>query len=253
MNSDILVSVITVCYNSEKTITQTIESVLEQTYDKIEYIVVDGGSDDQTVDIIKKYAEASPDKIRWISEPDKGIYDAMNKGIRMATGTIVGIINSDDYYETNAVEQIVRHMQDNPYQILYGFTRALRDGKEDSIFINSPEFLKNRMISHPSCFVSKKIYDDFGTYSLKYTSVADYDFMLRMQQKKEVKFVPVYKLIANFRTGGMSSTAKAYLDLVKLQKDYGIISKREYHSIKIKSAILDCLNMAMPKGRRKNS
>lgn len=235
MESGMLISIVTVCYNSERTIKQTIESVLGQTYERIEYIIVDGGSNDHTVDIIKQYADASKGKIKWLSEPDKGIYDAMNKGIRMATGTLVGIINSDDYYEPDAVEQIVNHSTGSPYQILYGFTRTLRNEKEDSIFISSPEFLKDRMISHPSCFVSKRIYDELGMYNTKYCSVADYDFMLRMQQRQEVVFVPVYKLIANFRTGGMSGSRKAYLDLAKLQREYKMISKWKY----IKIIIMD--------------
>lgn len=233
----VLVTIITVCYNSEKTIEQTIQSVLNQSYSNLEYIIVDGGSTDRTIEIIKRYEMVFEGRLHWISEKDQGIYDAMNKGIKMASGEIIGIINSDDFYELDAVEQVMQCSKECPYQILYGFTRAIRNGIEDTIFILSPQFLKERMISHPSCFISRKVYERFGAYDVRYKSVADYDFMLRVKDENDVVFIPVYKLITNFRTGGMSSTREAYLDLVELQKNYQMISKWKY----IKIRILDIL------------
>jgi len=100
---DILVSIITPCLNSKKTIRKTIESVINQTYKNIEYIIVDGESTDGTIEIINEYREKYKDCIKFISEKDNGIYDAMNKGIKLCSGSLIGIINSDDYYETNAV------------------------------------------------------------------------------------------------------------------------------------------------------
>lgn len=105
------VSIITPCLDSEKTIRRTIESVLYQTYKNIEYIIVDGGSGDKTLEIVRTYQPLFEGRMRWVSEPDKGIYDAMNKGIRMSHGQIIGIINSDDYYVSNAVEQVIGHLE----------------------------------------------------------------------------------------------------------------------------------------------
>lgn len=224
----IKVSIITVCYNSAATIRRTIESVLGQTYDNIEYIIVDGASKDETLSIIEEYKGAFGQRLRLVSEPDQGIYDAMNKGIRMAEGTLIGILNSDDFYEPMAVEHMVNAMTDEKYQILYGFVRSLKNGLEYSIERHSFKFLREQMFEHMTCFVTKAVYDDFGYFDLQYISVADYDFMLRMSQIEEVKFYLVDHLITNFAQGGMSSTAAAWLDLLKLRRNHGIISEREY-------------------------
>ncbi len=234
VNDNVRVSIITVSYNSEKTIKRTIESVLHQTYQNIEYIVIDGASVDRTVDIVKKFESDFEGRLIWVSEPDRGIYDAMNKGIKKASGDLIGILNSDDYYELDAVENMVRALGKEKYQILYGFMRTLRNGEEYSIAIQTHKDLRNGMIAHPSCFVTKQTYDDLGMYDTKYKSVADYDFMLRMFDCKEVIFKPVYKLIANFEQGGMCSTTMAWLELLELQKEYGIITSGEYTKTIIK-------------------
>lgn len=229
------VTIITVCFNSIKTIRHTFESVLGQTYPNIEYIVVDGFSSDGTVDIIKEYEPLFQGRMRWISEKDEGIYDAMNKGIKMATGELIGIINSDDYYEENAVEIMANAMTDEKYQILYGAMRVLREGEEDSISISSHKFLQYRMIHHPACFVTKQVYDDFGCYDTTYLSVADYDFMLRMNKQKKIHFEPIYSLIANFTLGGMCSTGLAYEELAKMRRNHGLITEKQYKKIKLQS------------------
>lgn len=223
-----LVSIITVCYNSEKTIAQTIESVLRQSYQEIEYIVVDGRSTDNTMKIVENYREKFAGRMKMISEPDKGIYDAMNKGIHMASGELIGILNSDDYYEDNAVEIMANAMTEEKYQILYGEMRTWKDAREEAVGLLTHTFLRDRMIYHPACFVSKSIYTDFGGFDMQYPSVADYDFMLRMAEKKEVKFYPVYRLVTNFTVGGMCATETAYLDLLKMQRNWGLVSRWEY-------------------------
>lgn len=222
------VSVITVCYNSETTVRKTIESVLHQTYDLVEYIIVDGASNDATMSIVEEYIPKFENRVKIVSEPDKGIYDAMNKGICMASGELIGILNSDDFYENDAIENMVNAMSTEQYQILYGFVRVLKNGDEYSIERQSHKFLNERMIGHPACFVTKSVYNDLGKYDLQYTSVADYDFMLRMSNQKEVKFIPVDAIIANFALGGMSASNEAWLDLLKLKRNYGMISEKRY-------------------------
>jgi len=235
-------TVITVCFNSSNTIRKTFDSVLQQTYANVEYIVVDGESTDGTVDIIKEYEPLFKGRMKWISEPDKGIYDAMNKGIRMASGELIGIINSDDYYESDAVENMISAMESDAYQILYGAVRTIKNGIEHNITIHSHLFLRESMIGHPACFITKKLYDELGMYDTNFISAADYDFMLRMTANKNVKFVPVYKVIANFATGGMCASSKAYYDLLKVQKKHEIISEKEYQKIVIKCKLYDFLH-----------
>lgn len=235
---DVKVSIITVSFNSERTIRRTIESVLSQTYSNIEYIVVDGKSSDHTVEIIKEYEKSFEGRMKWVSEPDQGIYDAMNKGIMMATGELVGIINSDDYYELDAVEKMVNALENKKYMILYGFLRKWKNQEVFSISIRTHKDLRNGMISHPTCFVTMAVYREVSLYDTQYSSVADYDFMLKMFSKKEVYFKPVYQLIANFEMGGMSSTREAWLELERMKKNHGLISPRQYRSIIIKDKLL---------------
>ncbi len=233
----IKVSIVTVCYNSSKTIRKTFDSVLEQTYPEIEYLVIDGKSSDATVDIIKEYEPRFMGRMHWISEKDNGIYDAMNKGINMSTGELIGILNSDDYYEADAVNTMVRAMTDEKYQILYGAMRTWKHGEEESISISSHRFLKDRMINHPACFVTRETYKELGVYKTEYSSVADYDFMLRMFDCPEVHFIPVYHLIANFALGGMCATDKAYEELMEMRRAHGLLSEWQYRRFKLKSCI----------------
>lgn len=236
-------SIITVSYNSEKTIEQTIKSVLNQTYSNIEYIIIDGASTDHTMDIVKMYSPIFKGRMSWVSEPDEGIYYAMNKGIELATGDIIGIINSDDYYEKDAVMNIMDALGDSEGSIiLYGMMRMLRNGIEDNICIYSPEFLENRSIAHPSCFVTKKLYEEYGSYDTNYISASDYDFFLRMRSNADIEFRPVYKLIANFNAGGMSGTSKAYLDLLRVKRKHNLITKEEYRKIILKGKMYDIYN-----------
>lgn len=244
------VTIITVCYNSALTIRRTIESVLQQTYQNIEYVIVDGESTDDTLSIIKEYENVFGTRIKVISESDKGIYDAMNKGIHLASGTLIGILNSDDFYESSAVEHMVNAMTDERYQILYGFVRTIKDGIECSIDRRSHKFLEDGMIGHPACFVTKAVYDDFGGFDLQYVSVADYDFMLRMSRIEDVRFYPVDHLITNFLLGGMSASTVAWLDLQKMRKNYGIISEKEYRKEIIKNRVYKiCENLHFYRGR----
>lgn len=199
-----LVSIITVSFNAAKTIEQTILSVINQTYSNIEYIIIDGGSTDGTVDIIKKYE----DKIAyWVSEPDKGIYDAMNKGIAKTNGEVIGIINSDDWYELDAVENVMKYFQLGNC-IYHGHLNVIKDGQVlyTSYAPNILKKLKKGMIiNHPTVFVSKKIYETEGAFSTSYKTASDWDFILRLYLRK-YNFVKVDYVIANFNVGGVSGS-----------------------------------------------
>lgn len=232
-----LFSIITVCFNSEKTIERTIKSVLEQGYQDYEYILVDGASTDHTLDIIHRYEPFFYGKMKVISEPDKGIYDAMNKGIRVASGDLIGIVNSDDYYEKDALEKVAKTYDGYDYSIIYGMLRTISDGKEVMVYVKNHELLEKDMITHPTCFVTRKIYERFGGYSLKYPYSADYEFMLRMNREKEVRFTEIYSIISNFSLDGVSGGTKAYRDTLRLQHEYGLIGNREYRFKMIKSWI----------------
>ena len=239
---NILVSIITVCYNSESTIEKTIKSVLNQTYSNIEYIIVDGKSTDGTMEIVEKYYPEFNGRMKVISEPDKGIYDAMNKGIGKASGLLIGIINSDDYYENDAVENIISAMTSDSYQIIYGMLRMLNDGVETMVMMPKHENLKNAMIAHPTCFVTKSVYQDCGMFDLQYKSCSDYDFMLRMSENKEIVFVPVYKIIASFSDGvGISAQETSRLETLKMLRNHGYIDRKTYCVGLLKSYIKRCL------------
>lgn len=232
-----LFSIITVCFNSEKTIERTMKSVLNQSYGDYEYILVDGASTDRTLEIIHRYESLFQGRLKLISEPDQGIYDAMNKGIRASKGELIGIVNSDDYYEPDALDKIAKAYQGYDYTIIYGLVRSVLDGKEVMVFSKNHEFLEKDMITHPSCFVTKKLYERFGTYSLKYPYSADYEFMLRIKKEKEVRFVEIYDIITNFSVGGVSNSVKGYRDTLKLLHEYHLIPDKRYYFQMAKSWI----------------
>lgn len=223
-----VVTIVTVCHNSERTIKKAVESVLNQTYSNIEYIIIDGKSDDNTIDIIRSYQKFFGQRLRIISEPDQGIYDAMNKGIKLATGDLIGILNSDDYYEKDATEKMVNAWDGQGMQILYGMMRNLKEGREHSVSMLSHQFLHEHMVWHPACFVTKDVYEKLGLFDTQYKSVADYDFMLRAYDSKRIRFTPVYSVIANFSDGGMSESTAGYLEGLKFRRDKGLLSNTTY-------------------------
>ena len=227
---EVMFSIITVTYNSEKTIRDTIESVLRQTYKNYEYIIVDGNSKDKTMEIVKEYEARFEGKLKYISEPDKGIYDAMNKGIRMAQGDLIGIINSDDWYEENTLENIVMARTSEDLAVYYGYMRTVdsSNGKEIRCAIYNHEYIRDAMINHPTVFVSKKIYEKYGMFDCQYRFSADYDFIIRLVLQKDIKFVAIDKVQANFRTGGASGEVDALCETMKIKKRYGYMTLFQY-------------------------
>lgn len=203
------VSIITVCLNSEKYIEQTIKSILNQTYEDIEYIIVDGKSIDNTLSIIEKYKPLFGARLKVISEKDNGLYNAMNKGIRNSTGDLIGILNSDDWYEKDAIEQAVRKFEESNESIIYGGLLNIDEKSNKICRIRIPNYRELDLynVNHPTVFVPKKIYDKYGVFLEKYKISADYELMLRFYKNKiNFKYIP--KIITNFRDGGISNTRK---------------------------------------------
>ncbi len=214
MNESPLISIITVVYNGEKYLQQTIDSVYNQTYKNIEYIIVDGGSTDNTLNIIKQ----NETKIaKWVSEPDKGLYDAMNKGAKMASGALIGTINSDDWYELNTVELVVNAYLKAPNKtIFHGYRYDVFDSGEKQVYkFNSSIFrfkYFNMTYSHPSMFISKELYK-INSYNIKLKLYADYQFVLTAYLKDATQFVYIDKPLVNFRLGGVSGNGSFFGEL----------------------------------------
>ena len=227
-----LISIITVCRNSANTLWRTFDSVLHQEYRDVDYVVVDGASTDGTLDVIKEYEMKFRSKgmrFRWISEPDDGLYDAMNKGIAMAKGSIIGILNSDDYYEPGTLQVIAEACANHPeVGIFYGFLRVLMDGEEVLIYRYRYERylldLKTGIYSasqHPTCFVRRNVYDRVGVFDTQFPVAADHDFLIRAM-KAGVKFHPLDAVLSNFSSGG---AADQMSDYERLRERYGVFYK----------------------------
>ncbi len=202
-----LVSIITVAYNSEKTICRTVESVLNQTYPNLEYLIFDGQSSDRTVAVARRYEKKFAGKgIRFtvVSGPDRGIYDAMNKGIRRASGTLIGMINSDDWYEPDAAETAVRMYRKKTYDMFYADVRIIRrDGRAWIKHARLDRFATSRHWNHPTMFVTRQAYEEMGLY--KGTGIYDdFDLFLRFRRAGK-KIVVRNRVLANFRFGGISN------------------------------------------------
>ena len=219
------ISIITATYNSEKTIGDTIKSVLSQTYKDIEYIIVDGGSTDGTISVVKRKENEFQGRLKWISEKDRGIYDAMNKGIRMATGDVVGILNSDDFYTDVDILQTIAdtfRLEDN-LDAVYGDIHFVREDNLDkcvryySSKMFSPFWLRfGFMPAHPSFYCRREVFAKAGLYRLDYKIGADYEMMVRLFKKQKITAKYIAKDFVTMRTGGASnSNVKSRLTLIK--------------------------------------
>lgn len=204
-----LVSLITVAFNSVETIESTLKSVVGQKYKDIEYVVVDGGSTDGTLEIINKYAANIS---RIISEPDKGMYDAINKGIRLATGDIIGLLHSDDVYATDhAVEDIVNSFKPGIDSVYADLVYVDRDNLDkvvryyDSSAFNVSKFAYGWMPAHPTCFFRKSVYDRYGLYKEDYRIAADFELLVRLYARFKVSHSYLHKVIVKMRNGGLST------------------------------------------------
>lgn len=209
------ISIVTVTYNSASTLRDTIESVLAQTYKNIEYIVVDGLSKDNTMDIVREYEPRFNGRMRYVSEKDSGLYDAMNKGIKMATGEVVGIINSDDFYHRKDIIQLVAEtMSDKRVQAVYGDVRFVNpnDLKTTVRYYSSRIFRPSLfrygfMPAHPTFFTYKRFFDEFGYYKLNYKIAADYELLVRFLYGHAVQVQYMQTDFMKMRTGGVSTAS----------------------------------------------
>jgi glycosyltransferase involved in cell wall biosynthesis len=205
---DIKISLITVTFNAQATIERCILSVINQTYKNVEYIIIDGCSTDNTSRIVKKY----DNYVRhFISEPDKGIYDAMNKGIKLATGDVVGMINADDYFaDDNVLLSVAGAFNEQNTPIVYGdldfigprgnTVRKWRSGKYSWGMFNG-----GWMPPHPTFYCRRQLFNEYGFYSLDYGTAADYELMLRFMHKYRLNAFYLKKIIICMKTGGASN------------------------------------------------
>ncbi|MBQ3608551.1 MAG: glycosyltransferase [Bacteroidaceae bacterium] len=219
------ISLITVTYNSSNTLTYTFDSVLKQSYSNIEYIIIDGASKDNTVPIIKEYEPLFKHKLKWISEPDEGLYDAMNKGIRMATGDIVGILNSDDFFTSSHVLQEIAttFKKEKNLDAIYGDIHFVNpDNLQKCVRYYSSKVFKRELMrlgfipAHPSFYIRRECFDKYGLYKTDYKIAADFEFLLRViyKQKIRTKYLPMD--MVTMRTGGASTSGiKSYVGIMK--------------------------------------
>ena len=201
------ISIITVVFNCKNALEDCIKSVLYQNYPEVEYIIIDGGSTDGTLDIIQKYKN---DIAYWVSDPDKGIYDAMNKGIKAATGDIIGILNSDDVYvDKEILQSVAACLSEKDVDSCYGdlvyvaannMDRKVRYWKAGSF--NKKNFKKGWMPPHPTFFARRSVYEHYGLFNLDFSLAADYELMLRFLYKYDVSTTYIPMCLVTMRTGG---------------------------------------------------
>jgi len=225
------VSIITVVFNNREMIKDAISSVLNQTYKNIEYIVIDGLSEDGTVDVIESYGAKIT---KFISEKDDGIYDAMNKGIALATGDIVGILNSDDFYiDDKVIEKIVKEFENNKIDSVYAdlifvkpeeLERTVR--YYDSSYFNPEKFAYGWMPAHPTFFVKKWVYDKYGVYRTDLIIAADFDLLLRFLYTQKISYSYLQEVLVKMRLGGVSTSFKSIwvnnVEQLRVCKDNGV-------------------------------
>lgn len=233
------ISIITATYNSAKTLRTTLESVLSQTYENYEHLIIDGGSKDDTMDIVREYEQRYRGRLRYISEPDKGIYDAMNKGIAMASSDVVGILNSDDFYTGSTVLSEVVSAFDKAGAALDAVYGDIHYVSDDDLtkcvrYYSSAGFRRWKMRmgwmpAHPSFYCRKSIYERYGSFDISFKIGADFENLLRLifVNNINIKYLPLD--FVTMRTGGASTSGLAshkqiYQDHRRAYKKNGVYS-----------------------------
>lgn len=225
------VSIITVVRNNKDTIKDAINSVINQTYKDIEYIIIDGASTDGTVEIVKSYGNKIS---KFVSEPDKGLYDAMNKGIKLATGDVVGILNSDDFYvDEFVIEKVVKIFEEKEVDSLFAdivFVQSDNLNKViryyDSSVFTPLTFAYGLAPAHPSFFVKREVYAQYGLFRTDLKIAADFDLMVRFLYKHKISYYYMQEAIIKMRMGGVSTSFSSMwlntIENMRVCRDYGI-------------------------------
>lgn len=225
-NDKPLVSVITVVFNGKEHLEQTIKSVINQTYDNVEYIIIDGGSDDGTIEIIKKYESSIS---RWISEPDNGIADAFNKGISLASGDYVQLVNSDDWLSENQIEVALTNLEKSLCGFAFG-NGMYHDANSRPLFLykgdpDYPKVIRRGMpaVNHPTVLARKEMYDKIGSFNTKYKIAMDYDWLLR-SYLAGFKGLYISELTGHMRLCGVSENryAQGYKEVMVISVENGL-------------------------------
>ncbi|RGX76718.1 glycosyltransferase family 2 protein [Bacteroides stercorirosoris] len=205
-----IVSIITIAFNSAQTIRDTLTSVLSQSYSNIEYIIIDGASNDATVRIVKEYEPMFNGRLKWVSEPDKGLYDAMNKGIKMATGDVIGILNSDDlFYDSNVLRDIALAFDENT-DALFGNLYFVKSDDVHCIVrawkgSTYSSFKKGWHPAHPTFYVRREVYEKYGGFDTSFDVSADFELMLRFVEKNRIRTKYLDRYMVKMRMGGEST------------------------------------------------
>lgn len=215
------ISVVTVAFNSINTIQDTIQSVESQTYPSIEHIIIDGGSTDGTQAVVQKGHRIS----KFISEKDDGIFDAMNKGIENSTGDVISILNSDDVYQNSSIlAQVAEIFEKNDFDAVYGDVTYFKENEPDKVVrrFNSSHFNADNiawgwMPAHPSLFLRKKVYDEFGLFNTSYQIAGDFEFIARAFRTNKLKKLYIPEVFVKMRLGGVSTSG--IRNTIKLNKE----------------------------------
>ena len=226
------ISIVTATYNSGKTVRDTFVSVLNQTYDNYELIVVDGGSKDDTLEIIRHYEPIFKGRMKWISEPDRGIYDAMNKGIAMATGDVVGILNSDDFYSSCGILRMVASsMRNKNIDAVYGDVHYVHDNDLGKCvrYYSSRAFHRvwmrfGFMPAHPSFYCRREVYEKYGTFDLSYKVAADFECLLRLIFLHRIRTMYLPLDFVTMRTGEAST--RGFASHKQIMSDHQLAFKK---------------------------
>lgn len=206
------ISIITVTRNNKATIAATIESVISQSYQNIEYIIIDGASDDGSLDIIKDYTSRYPDKIKYLSESDSGVYNAINKGVRLATGEVVGLLHGNDTFSSSTiVEQVAKAMVGRDIPFIYGDVKYTHVGSEKVVrYYSAADFTPEKLLQgiappHPSLYMRRELFDKYGFYKEDYLIGADFDMFLRLMIVNRLygKYLPLD--MVTMTIGGLST------------------------------------------------
>ena len=224
------ISIITVCYNSEKTIINTLDSLASQVDQNIEHIIVDGASTDSTLNIVKKFSHVA----KLISEPDKGIYDAMNKGIKLASGDVIGTLNADDFYIDDLVlSEVAKVFEDESVRACFADLVYVSQNDTNKIvrYWKSQDYVTGLfksgwMPAHPTFFARKNVYEKYGLFDLSYKIAADFELLFRLIEQNKIKTKYIPKVIVKMRLGG--TTNKSLSNVIAQNKEIITILKKQY-------------------------